>query len=414
MLHVGARRLARDPLAHTVRKRHAAIETHRDLDGAPTAGIPRVQTREEAAVQLSALPPPAIRPRQPTPARDAAARHAGAVDARIRIEHDRIHDARDRRLRISALAHGGVRPKWQCRARGSRKPWRRARAYAACCERDALRHAPAPATLRCATLADDSARHVAMHAAHARVRMLHCAGQAPPAQVRAASRRDRTSRMQRSSLRALVGTFCRRDGVSDAGLAAASPQRVRRPPVSPGSQRQLPRDGIAPAPAPQMIDFLAKGFDVLEAAVHGCEAHVSDFIEVAAAPPSTNSPTSARRQLPVLTERCAVCDRRDSRLPRSSSWLDTGRFSSALSEAIAQLRLHRMARGSRSLLTMQRHHELRRFERREPFAALPDIRADGGSDCPSRSQPRIVDLGLDVIAERAVHGASASSSNQGP
>src|SRR5579859_816727 len=170
-----------------------------------------------------------------------------------------------------------------------------------------------------------------------------------------------------------------------------------------GQERQLilARARAAAVPA-QQVDLGAKRLDILKAAIHGCEAHVADLIQM---PQLLHDQLAdgARGYLALAHPAQLVANPRHRRVDRLAA--DRALFQRLL-HAGAQLALiERLA--AAVALDHGRHHQFGRLEGCEAFRALEALASP--PDLPSFvGQARIDDLGIRVSAKWTMHGAYLS------
>src|SRR5580658_11363672 len=149
----------------------------------------------------------------------------------------------------------------------------------------------------------------------------------------------------------------------------------------------------------QSLDLVVEGLDVLEVAVDGSEAHVSDFVQVAQFLHHQLT-HGARGHFAVAETAHLVHDaahRFIDLLARHRALLQ------GLLHAGAQLLLiESLARAV--TLDDLRHHQLSGLEGGEALTAAQALTATADL-APLAGQTRVVDLGLFVAAERTVHAA---------
>ena len=292
---------------------------------------------------------------------------------RIRIDaprHDAAHAGREQR--IGARRRAAV---MACRARASRRPSRRARA----------RPPRASASDFGVRLARTLRASLRRRSRSSRASTQPTRGFGSRACTGPRSRELERARASRRRSNAL-NTHCAPCRSSRRDSAGSSDELALA--------RRLARGAMS-----QALDLLAERVDVLEAAVDRGEAHVGDFVELVQL--LHHDLADLPRRHFALAERCAACGRCARRRPRSPR-STTGRFSSALMHAAAQLALvERLARCV--ALDDARHDQLGGLERGEALAAGQALAAPADLRALAR-QARVDDLGVVVRAERAMHG----------
>ena len=159
------------------------------------------------------------------------------------------------------------------------------------------------------------------------------------------------------------------------------------------------------AGACELLDLLAERVDVLEAAIDGGEAHVGDLVELVQLLHDELA-DHARGDLALAERAQPVADALDRGLDRLAA---DRPLLERLQHARAQLALvEGLARAV--VLDHLRHDELRGLEGREALAAGQALAA-AADLLPLAREARVDDLGVVVVAERAVHGPGSGAAH---